>query len=142
MKPLRLLVIISTVLAFSACKKDNDPTLSKTDLLTSQAWKLTNIRLLDIESAPRDCAKDDAYTFQVDKTMVHDEGATKCNSTDTQTINGTWRFNSDETVLTLIAGTDINATFPLEQQLLELTTSSLKVKYSIIGIEIEEHYAH
>ncbi len=96
---------------------------------------------MDIESEPVDCAKDDSYIFNKDKTSSQDEGATKCHPNDAQTKSGTWKFSSDETILTLTTGKGSSA-FSIDEQILELSSSSLKLKYSILGFIIEEHYIH
>lgn len=119
-QPFRLLIIclLSFNLLFSSCKKDEEELSPKTELLTNSAWKMTaytvdpgfptfdnegNITgstngifvLLD------DCEKDDTHKFNTDKSLVTDEGMTRCDSSDPQKTNGTWTFNTDETTLTI-----------------------------------------
>jgi hypothetical protein len=140
-KLLHVTLHVSLLLFLTVSCKEDDPAPTKTDLLTSKPWKLIYLKLLDIESQPKDCAKDDIYIFNKDKTSTQDEGPTKCNPNDPQVIAQNWSFNPDETLLTLTAGTG-SASFTIDKQITELTSSSLKVKYSIFGISIEEHYDH
>jgi hypothetical protein len=47
------------------------------------------------------CEKDDLVQFKSNKTLVMDEGATKCNASDPQTMTiGTWALNESSKVLT------------------------------------------
>lgn len=47
------------------------------------------------------CEKDDLVQFKSNKTLVRDEGATKCNASDPQTMTiGTWALNESSKVLT------------------------------------------
>jgi hypothetical protein len=108
MKKILLIVSLFTLIV-SSCKKDDDP--SNTDKLTGKAWKITALKvdpainsggtmITDLYAQTADCDKNNTLTFNVDKTYIEDEGATKCNPLDPQTTSGTWAFNSDETVLT------------------------------------------
>ena len=136
-----LFVSIAALLALSSCSKDDDPKASKTELLTAKAWKQTKIKALGVEGEPDACDKDDTYTFKTDKTFVQDEGATKCDSSDDQTTSGTWKFNGDETIIT-VSTEDSGITISYDETIVELSATTLKVKYTIFGIEIEETYGH
>lgn len=47
-----------------------------------------------------DCEKDDLVQFKSNKTIVMDEGATKCNASDPQTMTiGAWALNESSKVL-------------------------------------------
>jgi hypothetical protein len=132
---------IVALLALSSCGKDDDPIASKTDLLTAKAWKQTKIKVLGMEAEPDDCDKDNTYTFITDKTFVQDEGATKCDANDPQSSSGTWKFNTDETIVT-VSATDGGITFSLDETILELSQTTLKVKYNLLGVDVEETYSH
>lgn len=137
----RSVLLIVFLIALLSCK-DDEPTLSKTDLLTSKSWKLEFIRLLDIESAPKDCAKDNIYIFNLDKTSIEDEGPSKCDPDNSQIKKGIWDLTQNETILRLTSNINSSTPFSVDEQILELTTTNLKVKYTILGFEIEEHYIH
>lgn len=93
----------------SSCKKNlQQPTPSKTVLLTQGGWTLTaytQVRLSDgftqdayaLMSA---CNKDDVYTFKTYFTYEGSVGATKCSQTQPQVFqSGTWQFDNNETIL-------------------------------------------
>lgn len=96
-------------LAITGCKKkEKEPT--KTDLLQNGKWKLTAANfngLFDLLSSFKDCQKDNTYTFNGNKTITADEGATKCSDTATQTkTEGTWAMQNDDTKLS-VSGSSI-----------------------------------
>jgi hypothetical protein len=99
-----LLIFISTAVTF-ACKKNSDNTnntgKTKTELITSSSWKFDNAKLgpADVSSFIDDCEKDNTVTFVSNMTGTVDEGATKCNSADPQTVPFTWAFENSETSL-------------------------------------------
>ncbi len=103
-----MLLVSAAILTASSCKKDDDEQKSKTDLITSGSWKVTNMivdppivmegmEFSDLFAFMPDCAKDDFMTFHSDGTVVNDEGASKCDAGDPQTSTGTWSFNDAET---------------------------------------------
>lgn len=133
--------LLSLTLLFSSCSKDKDDEQSpKTALLTSSAWKMTAYTVEpgfptfdnegnitgstnDIFAMLENCEKDDTHKFNADKSLITDEGLTKCESSDPQKINGTWSFNVDETSLTITEeGESMTVT------IVELTQSVLKIK--------------
>ncbi len=97
--------ILLTALALGSCKKnDNSPANpSKTDLLTAKSWRPTSASIiLTVAGAPPlslgsldACSADDFLKFSTNKSMVHDEGVTKCDPTAPQTEKGTWDMPSD-----------------------------------------------
>lgn len=133
--------LLSLTFMFSACKKDNEMSV-KTELLTSGLWKISALTIdpafpiydneFNIIGTTNDyfammdnCEKDDTRTFKTDKTMIIDDGLTKCDSSDPQKVTGTWNFNSDETVLTSTANGET-----LNFIIMELTDKVLKLKYT------------
>lgn len=129
--PLSLMVI-----AGSSCNKDNDePAKTKTELLTSGAWKLAShltnpAQDLDGDGQSDDtdvfatydaCDKDDLTTFSTNGSGLVSEGVLKCDPSDPASYPFTWQWNSNETILSLL-GQDFT--------LLELTGSTLKVSFS------------
>jgi hypothetical protein len=90
------------VLLIASCSKDPDPTpKTKTQLLTQSTWKFKSATVngADASSQLQACQKDNIYTFVAAGTGTVDEGPTKCNSGDPQTVPFTWNFASSETVL-------------------------------------------
>lgn len=136
-------MIILSVAVFAACKKDDNKNSSKTktQLLTSGSWKQTSIfftpaidwnqdghaenEVLDLYSP---CDRDDLMTFKTDGTVVHDEGATKCDPSDPQIVETTkWKFTDNESKIVIgDEGSDETA------ELIELSATVLKVKIVLV----------
>jgi len=134
-----MLSLLTLAFLFSACKKD-DQVPTKTELLTQGLWKMTayivdpEFPIFDNEgnmtgtsndmfATMEDCEKDDTNKFNTDKTLVTEEGATKCDSSDPQKTTITWSFNTDETILILTGDGDA-----ITLSILELTDNVLKLK--------------
>ncbi|MBP6456263.1 MAG: hypothetical protein KA275_05980 [Chitinophagaceae bacterium] len=131
----KLTLLTLTVLSIASCKKDKTTTTTttaktKTQLLTQKSWKLTNVRYkidngawVDAYATVQSCAKDNILNYLTTSAYNVDEGATKCNTTDPQTlISGTWAFQNSETQLALT-----NTTFGTQvQSLLTLDENTLK----------------
>ena len=91
-----------------SCKKDS--VKSKTDLITASSWKLTartvdpaiNIggkMVTDYYAEMDTWDKDDFLTYLKDGNAILDDGPTKENPSDPQTVTFSWAFNADETVI-------------------------------------------
>lgn len=113
------LVAVFSAALFFACSKDDEKT--KIEMITSGSWRMTaatcepaipgvgnNIFVL-MES----CQKDNIYTFNANGTKLEDEGATKCNPDDPQTVNGTWEFAENETKVILDKNTENEMTLTI-----------------------------
>lgn len=128
------IIIISTL--FSSCGSD-EPSLSKLELLTQKPWKLKNFSIVGLPaSSPESFQADDTYTYSADGVYVFDEGATKEASNDPQTVTGSWEFAESETIIKLNSGG-----LQLSQEILELNSNTLKVKFNFI-FDIEETFGH
>ena len=139
MKHINYLFLSAILLGFtllSSCSKDDEPNLSRTELLTQKSWKLTQTAVLGISGPPESTAADDIYTFSADGAYTFDEGASKEDPGDPQTITGTWEFIENESKIRL---TYSGLTF--DQEIVELSTSKLKVKFTFL-VEIENTYGH
>jgi Lipocalin-like domain len=94
-----LITTFTICLIIESCKKDDrssNPIVGK--------WKMTayihnGIDVYGTQVYP--CVIDNIVTFTSDQQVMVDEGPTKCNSSDPQTITGTFSFNSDNTQLTV-----------------------------------------
>lgn len=109
-------VIVALILAgftFFACKKDDDDKVTPVtavDLLASGAWKIDTVGFdadkngtID-EAVPsgflEECDLDNTLTFNKDgATGVADEGATKCDPSDPQTINYGYQLKNGDSVI-------------------------------------------
>jgi len=127
----------------SSCKDDttevNVVAKTKTELLTESNWVLTSAKAepaISIFGVPvaefyalmLPCEKDDWQKFNMDNTLILDQGATKCGS-DPQTKTTTWSFNADETMLTID---------DQEHTLEELSATTLKISKQESGEDYGE----
>lgn len=126
--------------SMSACKKDSK---SKTELLTNNSWKakaaIINpaIDLFGTGELTTDlyantffypaCTKDDFISFKDSGQVTTDEGPTKCDGADPQTITENWTFNSDETVVTI---SNLDGTEPVSINVVTISENELKVSQS------------
>ena len=133
--------------AFASCSKgdDDDGEPTPTQLLTTVPWKYDNAGIdangdgtIDTalpDGTIEDCDKDNTYTFQPDGTGTMDEGATKCDPSNPQSIPFQYSLNSNasvinfpDTVITGISG---------DVAIKKLTATQLVLSKSIeIGIPI------
>src|SRR3954470_20757585 len=105
---LRMTGFCALILAvlFFACKKNSDDnnnntSKSKTDLITASQWKFDNATLsgVDVSGLFDDCEKDNTVTFLSNGSGTIDEGVTKCDDSDPQTVNFNWNFDNSETTI-------------------------------------------
>lgn len=136
-----LFVLLAGMVCLDACKKKEDPKpLPRKELLTSTSgkkWKITSATTtsgFDAFSSREACERDNLYVFYTDNKLVVDEGATKCNSSDPQTVTGTWSLSADEKTLTLSVGgwSILNGDFPI----VEMTNTTLKGTFNFGGIPL------
>ncbi|QQS27941.1 MAG: DUF5004 domain-containing protein [Sphingobacteriales bacterium] len=126
MKKLLLILTVIMVLV-SSCTEDK----SNTELLTGTDWRITAwtvspaiLGITDWYANMEPCEKDDSFSFNSDGSASIDEGASKCDPDDPQTETGTWSFNSDETLLTIIADGETQS-----WEIIDLTNKVLKIKW-------------
>jgi hypothetical protein len=105
-----IIILLALVVGMISCKKDDDK--SNTDMLTGKYWIFTSLTispavmiggtpLTDWWSQVPACQKDNLMKFDTPNVFTDDEGASKCDPNDPQTITGTWAFNADETVISI-----------------------------------------
>lgn len=106
------LIMIALVTGL-ACKKEK-VTKSRTELLTTGSWHVVaytvdpavdwdgdGTKETNVYAVEEPCIKDDRTTFFPNGTGELDEGPTKCNDNDPQTIPITWSFNQNESKITV-----------------------------------------
>src|SRR5688572_29315139 len=94
-----------STLFLASCKKDNNDTETKTEIVTKSSWKLdtygvdTNgdLVLAGNEIEIRDCDPDDVITFSASGTANFNSGADNCGS-PVYNYQDTWTFHDNETV--------------------------------------------
>ena len=103
MKPCKfILVFLTTIVLFTACKKDsnNSKTKTNTDLLTQASWKFSAASATgygDVSSYIPACYKDNTYTFVSDGSGSVDESTSVCSPSTAGPF--TWSFTSTEDTL-------------------------------------------
>lgn len=131
-------LLAASLLALGACKKTDDasPTPSPTALLTAKPWRLsaqttttttsssgvTVSATFDDFAALPACGRDNFYKFSADKTLLVDEGPTRCSTSSPQTTAFTWDFNADQTQLLVTSTGKTNAE---TDDIIELSASTL-----------------
>ena len=125
MKNLILLLLVALVFTFNSCKKDKDEVVTpktKTQLLCGKNWKITAATVdpaidwngsgavsANLYNQLQTCEKDGINVYNSNGTYTSDEGASKCDVSDPQTVTGTWVFNTNETTLVLSYSEVINS---------------------------------
>lgn len=98
-----LAVVAALLLFASGCKKEEHTTSDKPkmELITQGSWKFNKAVSsgLNVSGFIETCQKDNIVTLQADGSGTLDEGDTKCDAGDPQTLSFTWNFASNETVL-------------------------------------------
>jgi len=101
-----ILIMMMAVCTLAACKKDNttnpgsntpNPTPGKSNKeLITGTWLIQSVISNDPDNSNPlpDCSKDDLFTFKADGTCIADAGATLCDSTQPQTLSGTWNIDA------------------------------------------------
>jgi len=96
-----LAVLLGTT--FTGCSKDDDngSSKSKKELVTQKTWKLVKrtMNTVDVTSQLyQSCELDNVYTFSASGNYTLTEGATKCNSSDPDLVEGgSWSLKNNDT---------------------------------------------
>ncbi|PZX53261.1 lipocalin-like domain-containing protein [Algoriphagus chordae] len=102
---LSYLLSLVCIVSFSSCHQDEDkdPVKSDAELIGSGiAWKFSTVTAsgLDASSFIDECLLDNLITFTYSsKTGVVDAGPIKCDESDPQTEEFTWRYNDSTKIL-------------------------------------------
>jgi hypothetical protein len=143
--PSTLVLFVGSV-CFTACNKDddNDKAKTNTDKITLAAWKYDKASL-DVnkdgtgdfpvpDSEIEACERDNIITFKADNTGTVDEGSTKCDPSDPQSVGFAWAFKTNETIINfptaILAGVDGDVT------IVSLTETSLVLKREVDGVPV------
>ncbi len=105
--------------------------------LFNKTWKLiasgiepamkdssTGALFTDVYARMQGCARDGFITFNANGTFSDNEGPTKCDNTNPQSVTGTWSLNANRTLLTMQWGKD---TIPIVFTVGALTPTTLKL---------------
>ncbi|GAB3635255.1 hypothetical protein GCM10027422_08450 [Hymenobacter arcticus] len=137
----KLLLLAAGLLALGACKKNDTaaPTPSRTDLLTAKPWRLAAQTTTSTPSSGpatttddyatlSACERDNFVKFNPDKTLLVDEGPTRCSASLPQTSAFTWDFNADQTKLLVASPGKANAE---TDDIIELSASTLHFRTAV-----------
>ncbi len=103
--------LLLTLFLFIACSKKNNgsntpPEKTKTDFLVASSWKFekaTASGVGDVSAQFSACVKDNILSFTATAAKsgsgIIDEGASKCNDADPQTMAFTWTLTANDTQL-------------------------------------------
>ena len=127
-------IVVMTTVILTGCKKDNTNTVAKTktQLLTDGTWSLTALvsdRDANGTYETNDyagysaCFKDNFHTFRSNGDLEVNEGSTKCNPADPQTVIKHWQLTNNENTLVVDSDND----------LIELSSTTLKIKLNEAG---------
>lgn len=145
LKPVLMAIMLSGMVLTGCSKDDDNDKQSKTQLLTASSWKFSNAGIdanndgsIDSplpDGTLEDCSKDDTFVFNEGGTGTADEGPTKCDPADPQTVNFGWALSNNEQDLTL-TGFDfggLDANFKIRA----LTATKLTISQTVeIGLPI------
>jgi hypothetical protein len=112
MKALSFSAFLFSLLVLAACQKDDSSgstPKTKTELITSSSWKYNDAKIDTDNNGTGDqpipsgfveaCQLDNTITFSSNGSGNIDEGPTKCDDADPQTLPFTWSFTSNETMI-------------------------------------------
>jgi hypothetical protein len=106
MNKLVLIGFFFSTFILGSCNKNDTPDPTYTDHILRAAWKFDKAMSggTDVSAFLNACYKDNTTTFVASGSGTLDEGATKCNSSDPQSVNFTWNFTNDGHTLNVSAG--------------------------------------
>ncbi|MBF9219825.1 hypothetical protein [Hymenobacter ruricola] len=125
MKRIALFALTAATLLAAACTKDKEKApqpKTPEQLLSANVWHMTALTanpglqttggttVTDIYPFIPACTKDDTQEFAAGGQFKSDEGASKCDPSDQQTVTGTWSFvktGNDNGVNVLVNGNQI-----------------------------------
>ena len=95
---------LSLLILAASCKKsspDKPADKTNTEIIVQSSWKFDNAKVAgtDISSLLDDCDKDNTVTFSSNGSGIVDEGTSKCDPLDPQTVDFSWNFLNSETTL-------------------------------------------
>ncbi|GAA4347554.1 hypothetical protein GCM10023185_02660 [Hymenobacter saemangeumensis] len=117
-RPLLAAALLLATTSLLGCEKEKARPTSKADILTAHKWQVTSWRLTTrtymtstgpgsqqptvLTSDPQSCDLDDVDTYNADGTLLTDYGTIKCQTSDPQTVNGTWQLLNNEAQLSYV----------------------------------------
>jgi len=137
--------LMTLLLIWTACSKSKSGSNNSSNmtLMTQAIWKydtsgfdLTGDGKIDYpDTLIQPCYKDNTYQFKTDSTVIVDDGATKCNSTDPQTATYSWSISNTNPPILKSDADPILAT-GLTVSVLSSTQLQLYKDTSILGFSV------
>jgi hypothetical protein len=139
----KLSFLLLAAVALGGCKKNDStspsPTASRTDMLTAKNWRISaqtysvainngTPTVSDEYANETACERDNFIKFNTNKSLIADEGATKCSSSDPQTQSGTWDLTTNDTKLTLADPSQGGVPIPFD--IIDFSATTLHVRFS------------
>jgi hypothetical protein len=128
-----IVLLASPFILLVSCKKKDPPPPTKTEILTQGKWKLTGASaaggIYDLMTSLKECQKDNFFTFNGNKSITIDEGASKCSDTSKQfTTDGNWSLFNNDTKMS-ISGDKITSGFGnLTGDVLRIDATTFQIK--------------
>lgn len=121
---------------FSCEENESQMNENKKMLVDVGIWKITKLKVGSDEVPLDACFLDNEFHFEANNEYTMNEGATKCDPADPQTMTGEWSLTSNGSglVITVDGTTKITA-------IDELSGTSLKIHYDLGPLRYEETYA-
>jgi len=98
---MRKLFLVLPILLIACSKKDTTPTATTPTTKTPKeliigSWTIQSVTSNDASNPDPlpACSKDDILTIRADGTCTSDAGAVKCDPSDPQVQNGTWKLDA------------------------------------------------
>ncbi len=119
----------------SCSNEEPSLTTNESRLISVGTWKIVTLKVGTNEISLDACFLDNDYHFASSKEYTMDEGPSKCDQADPQTIKGQWSLNSDQSGLVItVDGTTKITTID------ELSGTALRIHYDIGPLRYEETY--
>ena len=110
-----VMAILSIALASTSCElfdKDDDKDEDSVKAKIVGTWQLKSLTcdpaidwfgttVTNVFAQLPACIKDDLVIIQNNNTYLEDEGTSKCQNSDPQTVSGTWALNPAQTILSV-----------------------------------------
>jgi hypothetical protein len=110
---MKYFAILTVILFGTACsEKETTPAPSNTEMISEGSWKYESggadmnrdgtidVSFESVGAIPA-CRLDNTATFSANGSGIADEGATRCNTSDPQTLPFIWNFSNNETKLNI-----------------------------------------
>ncbi|HUR66817.1 MAG TPA: lipocalin family protein [Chitinophagaceae bacterium] len=97
-------ILFALSFTFTACDKNDTPSnqKSKEELIAQGSWKFKSASNNGVPyTAFATCQADNILDFNINGTGVKDEGSTKCNAGDPQSVPYTWTLANNKTEIQL-----------------------------------------